>query len=508
MHLKQIIPQGFCHKCEICCRFPAKNSVLAPYFSAPEIERAKAPFIFLPRLDNFRGTKANLANGKNCFFCPFFNQRKNSCRIYAARPFDCQLYPFMVTYDENLEKVVLCADRQCPFIEKKLSTAKSQSYLKYLQNFLEENADWFLQNFNFINLWQPTAQFLKDLPRLSEKLFGAGLGLKKLTLNQQSLFADFLQEKNHSLSSYAFPGIYVWSDFFHFLWKVVDHRLCLFAHQPEAGLFFLYLPPLGKTFSRKSVQKACILAQKLNQNRQIWVNCIEKEEKLSWKNLRWQINPAPRGKFRPYPAPARRSGACVQERGKAWGFTGGGVKQDSQEYLGKSTDWANLKGNRYKDKRALYNFFCRNYQATFRTFKTKDLDSCLELYQRWAKEKREKVQDDYFFALLEDSLFMHRRAMLDRESLRIKGWVVEIEKRISAYSLGYALNPDTFVILAEITAPKTKGLAQFIFRQVCQALVDYPQINIMDDAGLENLRQVKLSYRPEIIKPVYSAYLV
>jgi hypothetical protein len=91
----------------------------------------------------------------------------------------------------------------------------------------------------------------------------------------------------------------------------------------------------------------------------------------------------------------------------------------------------------------------------------------------------------------------------DYPKLNIIGRIVKIGGRIKAFTFGFALNKDTFCILYEITDLSVKGLAQFIFRQFCRQMEGYKYINIMDDSGLENLRKVKLSYRPVGLVPSF-----
>ncbi|MFZ2357354.1 MAG: phosphatidylglycerol lysyltransferase domain-containing protein, partial [Candidatus Omnitrophota bacterium] len=74
---------------------------------------------------------------------------------------------------------------------------------------------------------------------------------------------------------------------------------------------------------------------------------------------------------------------------------------------------------------------------------------------------------------------------------------------VKGFSFGFKLNEHSFCILYEITDLSAKGLAQFIFREFCRQLPDYKYINIMDDSGLENLKQVKLSYHPVKLEPAY-----
>ncbi|MCM8780616.1 MAG: hypothetical protein NC908_01655 [Candidatus Omnitrophica bacterium] len=76
---------------------------------------------------------------------------------------------------------------------------------------------------------------------------------------------------------------------------------------------------------------------------------------------------------------------------------------------------------------------------------------------------------------------------------------------IKAFTFGFGLSPDTFCILYEITDLSIKGLAQFIFRQFVCELKKYRYINIMDDSGLDNLKQVKFSYHPRRLIPAYIA---
>jgi len=38
--LPQIVPSDVCLRCDVCCRFPERESFLRPYFTAQERERA------------------------------------------------------------------------------------------------------------------------------------------------------------------------------------------------------------------------------------------------------------------------------------------------------------------------------------------------------------------------------------------------------------------------------------------------------------------------------------
>jgi hypothetical protein len=89
--------------------------------------------------------------------------------------------------------------------------------------------------------------------------------------------------------------------------------------------------------------------------------------------------------------------------------------------------------------------------------------------------------------------------------LRYRGGLVKIESRIAAFTLGFPLNRQTLCVLYEISDLGKKGLSQYIFRRFCYEQRGYRYVNIMDDSGLENLREVKLSYRPFRLIPSFIA---
>ena len=72
--------------------------------------------------------------------------------------------------------------------------------------------------------------------------------------------------------------------------------------------------------------------------------------------------------------------------------------------------------------------------------------------------------------------------------------------------LGYPLHKGMFCILFEICDLRLKGLAQFIFREFCRRVDGYTYINSMGISDLDNLKKVKLSYRPLQEVKSYSIY--
>lgn len=68
------------------------------------------------------------------FICPFLNTSDGKCRIYQSRPFECQLYPFLISKDKG--KVFLSVDLGCPFARERLESREFKDYLQYLMVYL------------------------------------------------------------------------------------------------------------------------------------------------------------------------------------------------------------------------------------------------------------------------------------------------------------------------------------------------------------------------------------
>lgn len=166
--LKQLIPPGFCLKCDICCRFLDRFSQMRPYFLYEEIEKVRGRH--LKPFKKSRVSLISLIRRKNMYLCPYFYPKKNSCAIYNIRPFDCRLYPFLLSHKDG--RVSLCADLNCPFIKQNIKNKYLKDYISYLKKIFsdEKIINKVLKNKTLIGTYTDGVAFLARLKRLSEKL--------------------------------------------------------------------------------------------------------------------------------------------------------------------------------------------------------------------------------------------------------------------------------------------------------------------------------------------------
>jgi hypothetical protein len=93
--------------------------------------------------------------GEGGLLCSFLNPDDNKCRIYPRRPFECQLYPFLI--NRKGRRVFLAIDLNCPFAKEGLSRAGFQEYAVYLGDFLNQ---------------PPQSALLKNSPQILQSYAG------------------------------------------------------------------------------------------------------------------------------------------------------------------------------------------------------------------------------------------------------------------------------------------------------------------------------------------------
>lgn len=282
-------------------------------------------------------------------------------------------------------------------------------------------------------------------------------------LNQQTTFKKFLSLKEHELSAFHFTSIFLWQDFFDFEFERINESLCVFAHQQ--GACFQYLPPLANQFDPRVVEAAFKKMNTVNP-RTARIENIEQKDSGEYENF--------------YKAYAK-----------------------SSEYVYDKQDLIELKGQLYKSQRHDIHHFQSHHQGLFRPYEAGDLGGCLNLFERWAKNRHDKHADEIYRAMLEENRKVHELALMHHHVLDLIGYVVEIDQKIAAYSLGYVLNSKTFCVLLEITDPTIVGLSAFIFNRFCKSeyLQQSSLVNTMDDFGLPFVASSKQAYHPKI-KPV------
>jgi Fe-S-cluster containining protein len=120
--VEQLIPKDFCLQCRGCCRFSQQQSVWQPHLLEEEKQSlGEISVVACPEENNF--------------ICSNLVREDNKCRIYQSRPFECQLYPFLI--DRKSHKIFLALDLNCAFARENSEGKRLKEYARRLAEFLQ-----------------------------------------------------------------------------------------------------------------------------------------------------------------------------------------------------------------------------------------------------------------------------------------------------------------------------------------------------------------------------------
>ena len=132
--IKQFVPQSACLQCQGCCRFKEMDSVWTPCLLEEEVQDLIDKHI-PPAYINMQRKIRPVPNPKGeGFVCAFLEAESNKCKIYGMRPFECQLYPFLINLRQK--KVVLTVDLNCPYVKENMHKKEFKGYVAYLSAYL------------------------------------------------------------------------------------------------------------------------------------------------------------------------------------------------------------------------------------------------------------------------------------------------------------------------------------------------------------------------------------
>jgi hypothetical protein len=173
-------------------------------------------------------------------------------------------------------------------------------------------------------------------------------------------------------------------------------------------------------------------------------------------------------------------------------------QKEYEDYLYRTQDLVELKGNLYAKKRNLIHQFTRVYVNDKRVatgmITEKDVSQCLDFLEKWCDlRKCDKDQ--------EENMNCEKSAVIEAlhtiEELEWRGLCVQIDGEISAFAIMSHLTQDMGVLNFEKAYPHIKGLYQFLDNECAKELFHgYVFMNKESDMGLAALAKSKKSYHP------------
>jgi len=309
-------------------------------------------------------------------------------------------------------------------------------------------------------------------------------------LNTKDIMNKYLTLINVDLSDYTFAENYIWLSTATGFFTIVNDTFCLFIL--NSGTLTMLLPPIGKKENTYEAMLKCFEIMNAHNSNKNYSKIEYVHEELLEGFVDYL-----------------EEGTLVYELLKDFI-----IEKKLVDYIYKVEDLIDLKGDSYKSKRNEINRFRKVYSNhRLEIFdKEKHDKEVLALFNKWVKDRTTympKEEVETFMDGIYYERFAVKRLINDYNSLDIIGLVIYIDDEIKGFTVGEKINEITASVIIEKTDFEVLGCAQFIFREFTKILKDkynIEYINVGDDMGFENLKKVKMSYRPKKIVPKYVIY--
>ncbi|AXX91734.1 ribonuclease HII [Malaciobacter molluscorum LMG 25693] len=314
--------------------------------------------------------------------------------------------------------------------------------------------------------------------------------LKHFDLSAKEVMDLYLKQIDVELSDYTFAGNYIWLSTATGFYTIVNETFCLFIL--NSGELSMLLPPIGK--KEKTYEAITICFEIMNSH----------NSKKNYSKIEYVHENILEG-FVDY----LEEGTLIYDMLKDYL-----IEKKLVDYIYKADDLIELKGDSYKSKRNEINKFKKIY-PNFRIEvleKNKHANDVLNLFNKWVKDRTTympKEEVEVFLDGIYFERFAIKRLINDYENLDVIGLVIYIDDEIKGFTVGEKITNNTASVIIEKTDFEVLGCAQLIFREFTKVLKDkynIEYINVGDDMGFENLKKVKMSYRPNKLIPKYTIY--
>lgn len=183
-------------------------------------------------------------------------------------------------------------------------------------------------------------------------------------------------------------------------------------------------------------------------------------------------------------------------------------KRDWADYIYLTKKLIALDGKKLANKRNELNIFMRQY-GTRLIIKKISKDKIQEIKKFQEKWFCKNVKNNLNQQMLIYENKSIQYALNWYEELGLEGIIMYIDGVVAGYSYGYPMTNQLMDVIVEKADYSYENIYRAINQQfVMNCCMDYQYINREEDIGLTGLRQVKLSYQPQILLKKYNLYEV
>lgn len=314
--------------------------------------------------------------------------------------------------------------------------------------------------------------------------------LKPFTLHSKPVIEKYLSKLEVDISDYTFAANYIWLANSSGFYAVINKCFCLFVM--SGGELTMLLPPLGK---KKYVTKAI-------------TKCFEIMNANNSSPYYARIDYVQGSMIEEFVQSADEAQNMFEMLEHYI------VEKKLVDYIYEVDALINLRGNSYHTKRTEINKFMKSYPdyVIEPLNSEKHKEEIMQLFNKWVSDRVKympKEEAEVFLEGIHQERYAIKQMLKNFDELSLIGLVIYINGELKGFTAGEKINKDTATVIIEKTDFEILGCAQYIFREFSKMLkehYDVTYINVGDDMGFENLRKVKMSYRPFKLEPKYTIY--
>lgn len=179
--------------------------------------------------------------------------------------------------------------------------------------------------------------------------------------------------------------------------------------------------------------------------------------------------------------------------------------RNDYDYVYEAESLMTLRGKKLSGKRNHVNrFLATERDWAYEPLTKENLADARAMSYEWCRQAGCTEDAELF-----DESCAVEQAFRHYEALGLSGGLIRAGGKVIAFTMGEALNEDTFLVHIEKAFYDIQGAYQMINQQFAQAAFEgFRYVNREDDAGDEGLRKAKLSYEPAFLVEKSSAELV
>ena len=314
--------------------------------------------------------------------------------------------------------------------------------------------------------------------------------LKPFTMEAKPVIEKYLSKLDVNISDYTFAANYIWLANSSGFYAIINKCFCLFIM--TGGELTMLLPPLGRKKYITDAMIKCFDIMNANNSSPYYARIDYVQESMIEEFVHSTDD-------------AQNMFVMLEHYL---------VEKKLVDYIYEVDSLIELRGNSYHTKRTEINKFIKSYPdyVIEPLDSIKHKDEIMQLFNKWVSDRVKympKEEAEVFLEGIHQERHAIKQMLKTFHELSLIGLVIYINGEIKGFTAGEKINDDTATVVIEKTDFEILGCAQFIFREFSKMLKEYygvAYINVGDDMGFENLRKVKMSYRPFKLVPKYTIY--